>query len=577
MSPRFRLLRPTFLIVLSFGFFSHLGGQESVPQPSPGSSTFKAATRLVIVDVVATNGKGEPVTDLEAKDFTVSENGKQQQVSSFNLELPAAVEASVTPAKAAALPPGVFTNAPHYKKTGVWNVLLMDFMNSQVINQAEQRQQLVKVLKKLPDEPLAVYVLTNKLHLLHDFSMDRAALEQLILGLKNIVSPNLDNAKGGHEMERYPAGFLDGMPPAMREAVIRMEADTTASRTDLRLRLTLDALNSIVRNVAALPGRKNLIWISQAFPLSIEPGTVVRGFDSATAHEFEVSVPGAANALLDSQVAIYPIDPSGVHLDDYFDPAGHGTDALGRKETNMGPDNTVSNINNADEVSHSSVNQLAERTGGRAFYGLNDIGSAIIKSMHDGATYYTLAYYPADKNWDGKFRKISVKVDRSGIKLRYRTGYFAIDPAVQGKDRTEQDAQFRQAMELDTPAATALLFKAKVLPVASEKNNGVVVNFEVQPGALSIDANANGSHHVSVDCAVEAFNQNGEPVNGAGNTMAGDLKPEAYDKITHDGFPCRQALDLRPGKYLLRFGVRDNLSGRIGTADGSITLGEPAH
>jgi hypothetical protein len=168
-----RAVIPAILITI---LFTPLGGQEQpkpadkpsanpAAHPQPQSPTFRATTRLVVVDVVATNGKGEPVTDLDAADFAVLENGKPQQVSSFNLQVPASPQVRDTEASIPELPqlqPGVFTNAPRYKKTSVWNVLLLDYMNSQVTSQADLRQQLVKVLDKLPEEPLAVYILTDK-------------------------------------------------------------------------------------------------------------------------------------------------------------------------------------------------------------------------------------------------------------------------------------------------------------------------------------------------------------------------------------------------------------------------------
>ena len=581
MLARFATLRsvvPTLILAAAFIPFlsaqQPTSGGDTQPQPS-----LKVSTRIVLVDVVATNGKNEPLTDLTAGDFTVFENGKPQPVSNFSLQQPAAQGSasneSPGAAPAPALLPNVFSNVPHYKAASVWNVLLLDYMNSQVISQADLRQQLAKILGKLPDEPLAVYLLTDKLRLIQDFSTDRAALKQMILALKNNISPNLDNAKGGHEMERYPAGFLGSLPPANREAVIRMEAQSTSNRNNLRLDATVAALTRIVANVAALPGRKNLIWVSQSFPFSIDPGSVVTGYDSTTGRQFRVRVPAAANALLDSQVAIYPIDPSGVHAPDFFDPAAR-TDALGEKETNIGPNNTESKLRTADGVTHASVNELAERTGGRAFYNLNDVGGAIAESMRDGGTYYTLAYYPADKKWDGKFRRITVKVKRGGVKLRYRSGYFALDPAVAvGQSNPEQDAMFRQAMEIDAPISTSLLFSSKVI-LPSPPQNAVLFNFLVQPGAFSTEEQSDGSQRISVECAVQAFTEKGEPVGGAGNTMAGVLKPEAYERVSRDGFPCRQTLELHPGKYLLRLGVRDNLNGRIGTVDASVNVPEPA-
>jgi hypothetical protein len=380
-------------------------------------------------------------------------------------------------------------------------------------------------------------------------------------------------------MERYPPGYLDSLPPASRASILRMEASATQAGMEARLRETVDALNKIVNNVAALPGRKNLIWVSQAFPVSIEPGTVAKSFDSATGKEIDISVPTAANALLDAQVAIYPVDPSGVRIPDDFDAAGHGTDALGRKETNTGPDNTITNLHTAESMTHASINELAERTGGRAFYNMNNVGDAIAESMRDGSTYYTLAYYPSNKNWDGKFRHISVKVNRGGIRLRHRSGYFAMDPHImmeRGKRRAELERTFYQAMDIDAPLSTSLLFTARVVASANPQNHNVIVNFQLQPGALSTQSNVDGLQQVSVECAVQAFDDGGKAVKGAGDTMTGTLKPGAYEKITREGFPCRQEIELPPGKYSLRLGVRDNLNGRIGTANASVIVPEPS-
>src|SRR5262249_27307584 len=77
---------------------------------------------------------------------------------------------------------------------------------------------------------------------------------------------------------------------------------------------------------------------------------------------------------------------------------------------------------------HATMSSVADQTGGKAFYNTNNIDKAIRDSMEDGSTYYTLGYYPENKNWDGRFRRITVKVGRAGVKLHYRQGFFAVEP-----------------------------------------------------------------------------------------------------------------------------------------------------
>ena len=134
------------------------------------------------------------------------------------------------------------------------------------------------------------------------------------------------------------------------------------------------------------------------------------------------------------------------------------------------------------------MQEMADRTGGSAFYNTNGIDASIRKSIEDGSTYYTLAYYPENKNWNGKFRKIHVKVNRSGVKLRYRLGYYAVDPTLfADKNQKQQDSAFALALSPDSPIATGLPFNALVMPPAEATPKTVRVNFGVDPHAISFE------------------------------------------------------------------------------------------
>src|SRR5215467_10074975 len=176
-------------------------GAQSPAEKSTPPFVFKTSSHLVLVDVVATNGKGEPVTDLTAEDFLVSEDGRPQTVRSFSLQQPAH-DRSELQAVSQPLPPGVVTNIPRYRKGAIWNVILLDALNSPMLDQSRTREQLLKVIDKIPDQPAAIFVLTDQLRLLQDFRTDPAALKRVIAGLNNKGSAVLDNPKSGHEGER---------------------------------------------------------------------------------------------------------------------------------------------------------------------------------------------------------------------------------------------------------------------------------------------------------------------------------------------------------------------------------------
>ena len=256
---------------------------------------------------------------------------------------------------------------------------------------------------------------------------------------------------------------------------------------------------------------------------------------------------------------------------DVYDPASRGFDAIGRKQTQIGLTSTVSEENNNLDVVHSSMQEIAERTGGKAFYNRNEIGDAIIESMDDGTTYYTLAYSPGNHDWNGKFRRISVKSKRPGVKLRYRLGYFAIAPGA-NRSPQEQAAAFAQAMDINSPVSTAILFQARVIPPSAKTKNQVVVNYLIPAAGLTFEEGADKLQHASVNCSVEVLSSKGELVKKDGTNLTAALQPEIYNKVVREGFPCQEKLALPPGEYILRLGVRDNATGMIGTADTKLTI-----
>jgi hypothetical protein len=222
---------------------------------------------------------------------------------------------------------------------------------------------------------------------------------------------------------------------------------------------------------------------------------------------------------------------------------------------------------------HSTMDTLAERTGGKATYNRNDIDGAIRRSIEDGSTYYTLAYYPEDKNWNGKFRKIQVKVDRPKVKVRHRLGYYATDPRSFAEQNQKQQAiSFGEALSLDSPVATALGFKAGVIAPTESTQHRVLVNFGVDPHAISFDPQSDGLQHAQLDCAVEAYSEKGKSVLTVASAMNVALKPDTYARVMKSVFPCQQYVDLPAGKYHLRLGVRDHRTGLIGTANAKVTV-----
>lgn len=561
-------------------------GQTPSTKPTSGQVVYESATvlkaiaRLVVVDVVATNKKGEPIRDLERNDFTVLEDGQPQQIRAFSFQEPKPGPAApILKPALANLPDNIFTNIPKYQTTGALNVVLLDALNTTLPNQAYVRQQMIKYLEKLPKgRPVAVYSLGTKLTLLQDFSSDPEVLKDVIKRLKNKSSPVLDNPAGGGDAQILPTGAADsGMIPAdMLQSIMQFEQERVAFQTDIRVTYTLNALNAIARSLAGYSGRKNLVWVSEGFPLNIDPNMELTGDVFAGTRNYGPQVATTADALMDAQVAVYPVDAAALVTSSVFDASNSGVDkfgrSMGRNPSRMGQ--TISNESATRQNTHGTMQDMAERTGGKAFYNRNDIDHAIALSIEDGSVYYTLAYYPSNKDWNGKFRKIHVKVNHPEVKLRHRLGYYAVDLKVFAEQNKKQQAiLFGDALNPDSPAATGLLFEAGVIPPSEKTNNQILVNFAVDPHGISFETRNDGSHHAQVDCVVQSYSLKGKLIKTDASTITADLKPDTFARVMQTNtFPCQQYVSLPPGSYSLRLGVRDDATGLVGTTSAKVTV-----
>jgi VWFA-related protein len=562
---------------------------QSPSEPVEGTATvLKVKTRLVIVDVIALDHKGAPVTDLKADDFTLQEENQPQKIRVFNFQQgPQGQPAVLTPAT---LSSSRITNMPRFKTNSALNVLLLDGINVTNANQKYAREEMLRFLEKLPaGQPLAVYAMGTKLRLLQDFTVDPTLLKEAVkksrsnaLGVRSESSNAVD----------LPPATLDAMPLAMLQQVLRFGQEQAINQMDERVRLTIEQLGALARNLAGYPGRKNLIWVSEAFPAYLFPQDPdPRGHNNSSAAaqlpnivSYQGQINHASDLLANAQVAVYPIDAGAVGNRDVYsslsntDSNGNylGNSARGAVRNGMGGSAQAAEISNASTTamnSHSTMNTVADQTGGKAFYNTNDLNKAIRDSMEDGSTYYTLGYYPENKNWDSRFRRISVKINRPGVKLHYRQGFYAIEP----KEYAKQDPKIMavdmgSALDINNPISTALPFQAIVLPPTAQNGNKVQINYGVDPHSIGFELKEDGLQHAAVDCGVRAYSKTGESVKIQGNTFNAALAPDQYQRVMKAIFPCNQTLDLPPGEYLLRLAVRDTNNGLIGTANGSATV-----
>ena len=508
---------------LSYVLFTAAGiaGQttEGAPQSSAqkkepvyqSQSVLRATTRLVVVDVVAVDDKGRPVTDLTVDDFTVSEDGQPQKISDFSFHQP------VTGAPPRQPAPGIISNAPEFKSNSCLNVILLDSINTDFSDHAYAQDMLVKYLDSNPViQPTAVFGMGGKLTMLHDFSTDTKALREVIAHYKGEGPTHIDTVYTAASPFQRRGSFQAG--PHARE-------------------ITGRSMLFLAHALAGYPGRKNLIWLSDGFPLSLFPD-MTAGDPGMVVEDFSPLAERIADELMNAQVALYPIDAAGVSINDRF-PA------------------------------RTAMLSMSERTGGKTFYARNDIDTGIRSSLDDGSTYYTLEYYPQNRNWDAKFRRIELKIARPDVKLRYRQGYYAMGP-MPGNGESVSDS-FSRAMDRDAPNSAGILFQAGVVLPSPQTQGKTVVNIGIDPRTLAFQKQADDLEHASVSCVVWAYPAKGDPIRAEGSLNAA-LKADVFQQIMHSYFPCQRGLALKSGHYTLRIGVLDETTNLIGTAATQIAV-----
>jgi len=600
------------LLCVALGLLTFVNAQDSHTTPpaqgaSPDQSAsvpvIHATSRLVLVDVVVTDHNGKFMPGLKAGDFTVFEDKQPQRVSAFAVNV--APTAPAKPRPPIQLPPHQYTNFTFLKPDSDQpvTVLLMDMLNTSGIDQAYARKQMIQFLKELPPGRLiALFVLTTKLKMIQGFSGDSdtliAAAKAMLRFESPFTSPEaqrqqeengataLENNAGTPSSGPGGPNSASSMPiapigQAIRDAMAAQDSFQKIERMDL----TLHALDVLAQSVAGYPGRKNLIWLSAEFPVTFGPDITpynqashplnenIKNETNHQLRDLETEAPPVqqtAALIAAARMAVYPVDVRGqISIGTGVDISAP-TSGLSALDMQNEVGATSSRQTTAIWDAHEAMADVARETGGRAFYGTNDLKNAMSRSVEQGSSYYTLAYIPTNRDWTGKYRKIEVKATTPGTELVYRRGYYALQEHELGTARAA--AAMSAAMQPTVPEFTGLLLKVQVLPPDAEHDK-VQIDYAVDAHDINF-IDADQRKKASIDFVAAAWDKDLKPVGRTAGGMDTTLRPEAYQQVMRTGLPFHQELDLKPGTYTLRLGVLDRGSHKIGSVQASVTVPE---
>jgi VWFA-related protein len=505
---------------------------QDVQEREASAQTFKASTRLIQVSVVVHDGNRRPVTGLRAEDFEILEDGKPQPVSLF------AVTAGA-PTDTAAAAAGVFTNRLQSPSSGGVVAIVFDRLNTSFSEQMQARAHIIKYLGEIrPGDRVALFVLGEYgLRILHDFSKDAGSLLRAIQRAQASDSTAL---AGSQAMPPDALGFVDQMEAELSAFARGNLANMRAHYARVLAYTSLEALEDVAAYLSGIPGRKNLIWVSSGFPFSItEYG--LGGTSNVTFMSPETR--RATRALNTSDVAVYPVDARGL-VGAFASHPSAPMQEFSTISTVMGP---------IDGLRH-----VADWTGGRAFYNTNDLGTAIHRAVGDSEQTYILGYYPSDQAWDEKFRKIKVKVQRRGVEVRHRSGYYALPPE-------PPDTNTRQKAIIDALGspleATSLPINVTVTPAEGGR---LTLTIQLEPSVPTL-VKENGAWVGAVDVAIAQTLPTGQHTKEADVTLPFSLTDGERDRLLKDGLRVTRTIDLRPDAHQVRVVARDAMSGTTGS------------
>lgn len=574
-----------FLLSVPGSLAAQASTASDASSANPQPQTIRSSTRLVQLSVIALDGKGEPLTGLKKEDFTVLDEGQPQNISFFSCGTPP--PASRPPA----LPPNYFTNRFDLKgeDPGAVTVVLFDSLNTSPQDQSFVRKQILRFLQTVkPQDHVALYALSTNLIVLHDFTRDVSALVDAV----NRFTPKELAAFDASTSKAIDFAGLSGDPQwqGFQNALNNAEGQIADQNTLNRIGTTAAALQIIAAHVASISGRKNLIWVSGGFPIQIgmaklgtaqtqiqpvsssggggDPRTAagqgrsqpVGGGDPTnqiTRDDRETgvqtaSIRKATDALNRVNMAIYPVDARGVIL-------SSGMAATGRT-ADVQPSLSSGGFFDRQDT-HDTANLLADRTGGKAFYGNNDIRDAVRRAFDDGRYACSIGFYPDHNKWDGKFRELKVKLNHESAHLRYRQGYFASTEESVAQDAVKSDLQQAAMSPLDT-TSLGMIVNGKIVAPASARN--LQLQIALDPKQFLLQSSGDRQKG-ALDMVFVQLDAGANILAADSQHMDINFEQKQYEFLSKAGMILQRHVTALPASEEIRVVVRDLLSGSVGS------------
>lgn len=568
-------------------------GQSQDKSAQATSPTVRSTAQEVVLDMVFRDKKGRTIHDIRPEEIHVYEDGAEQELTSFRV-----VEGKAGNSTTGAIPASQGEPAA---LDPIREVRLISLVFEGLDQEGKRffRQSLKDILDMSPEQNLYFSIMTidQKLHLIQPFTADHSALLKTVdrSSMWSFVQYETQNSEVKAELQQTlsqgeptlqsSSGASGGGPSAsqiqgainyrMAQMQYDMIQQAESADREYNARATIDALMALVRAEAQLPGRKVILYFN---PWLFIPETVKEQYANL------ISTANRAN------VSFYTVDPKGLVT---WSQGNNGRDWLNgaagetRSQQMRGGVGEVSTGQaRAAETAEGALRanpllwlrDLAQQTGGVAIAETNDYKAPLRAALDEVRTYYEAAYSPRIAVYDGKFRKISVRVDRPDVVVHTRSGYFALPQLKGGQQLYAYEMPLLNALNAASPPAD-VAFRA-----AAERFDDrgpkveYMVTLEAPLKGLSFAPLADQKNS-SVDAALLAVvrDSTGEIVQKFSKDFAVEVAVDKLDAYKAGNLVQTFRAELPPGEYSLEAAVMDRNGARIGVSKSVVKVPEPSN
>jgi VWFA-related protein len=530
------------ILVLALLLIPNLQAQNQQDQQNQ-SFTLKVNSDIVLTNVVPRDKKtGQVVKGLTAKDFTITENGKPQQITSIDFEsvdeAAALNEATISGKSGNSI---VLGKSPVITGDALRDhrlvVLFFDItsMQPEDVERAQDAARNYINKQMQAADVVSVVSLDSSLSLDQDFTQDK----KLLLNAVN----------------SYSGDQTQGFAPGATSTTNQVE-DTTAytadesEYNDINTDRELFAIASIAKSLNYINQKKALLYFS--------------GGISRDGIENQASLHAAINSAVRSNMSIYSIDARGLQAISPLGDASTGS-IRGNSAYNGG---ALQNNLDANFNSQEVMANLSSDTGGKAFFDSNDFAPAFQRMQQDMSAYYVIGFRSTDARRDGSYRRLSIKINRSDLKLEYRPGYYA--PAdYKHSTKEDRERQLEDELATDLPATDVSVYLQALYFRIDDVHYSVPISILV-PGSQIPFVKGGDRDKATLDVIGEVKDSAGRIIGNARDTVK--LAIDQSQQVRQRNIQYSTSFTLPAGKFHLKFVVRENETGRMGSFETDINV-----